>query len=233
MNTKWKLVPVEPTKEMLFDGLSADTRWFDGHRRQQADPHTDLENRFKAMLNAAPPAPQADIDRLSNFIRCIDGNNSMGAGALAEKIIEWMTTRQAPQAEQPLCQCKDRAASICPGEWEPGCDLGNNDKYAQASQRELDKEVDATLGINIRAEQSGQEPVATVVKDDDIFARGFIDKNLAYGTKLYTSPPNHLALLRQALDALDWMPTSEATKKVWDRQTPARESIRKELGGVE
>ena len=22
--------------------------------------------------------------------------------------------------------CKDRALSACPGEWEPGCDLGNN-----------------------------------------------------------------------------------------------------------
>ena len=24
------------------------------------------------------------------------------------------------------CICKDRALSACPGEWEPGCDLGNN-----------------------------------------------------------------------------------------------------------
>lgn len=30
-----------------------------------------------------------------------------------------------------LCHCKDRPASECPGEWEPGCDLGNNENYAR------------------------------------------------------------------------------------------------------
>ena len=30
-----------------------------------------------------------------------------------------------------LCQCKDRVASGCPGEWEPGCDLGNNPAHAR------------------------------------------------------------------------------------------------------
>jgi hypothetical protein len=29
------------------------------------------------------------------------------------------------------CACKDRALSACPGEWEPGCDLGANEKYVQ------------------------------------------------------------------------------------------------------
>lgn len=27
------------------------------------------------------------------------------------------------------CMCKDRPASQCPGEWEPGCDLGANEKF--------------------------------------------------------------------------------------------------------
>ena len=31
-----------------------------------------------------------DIDALSNFIRQIDGNNQLGAGALAEKIAEYL-----------------------------------------------------------------------------------------------------------------------------------------------
>lgn len=30
-----------------------------------------------------------------------------------------------------LCPCKDRPASDCPGEWELGCDLGNNPKHAR------------------------------------------------------------------------------------------------------
>jgi hypothetical protein len=28
-----------------------------------------------------------------------------------------------------LCVCKHRAAADCPGEWEPGCDLGSNPYY--------------------------------------------------------------------------------------------------------
>ena len=34
--------------------------------------------------------------------------------------------------EQPeQCACGDRPKDQCPGEWEPGCDLGNNSKYAR------------------------------------------------------------------------------------------------------
>lgn len=29
------------------------------------------------------------------------------------------------------CMCKDRALSACPGEWEPGCDLGANQAHAR------------------------------------------------------------------------------------------------------
>ena len=30
-----------------------------------------------------------------------------------------------------LCMCKDRPAKDCPGEWEPGCDLGSNEKFCR------------------------------------------------------------------------------------------------------
>jgi hypothetical protein len=30
------------------------------------------------------------------------------------------------------CVCKDRPELQCPGQWEPGCDLGNNEKFARA-----------------------------------------------------------------------------------------------------
>jgi len=34
--------------------------------------------------------------------------------------------------EQPeRCSCGDRPKDQCPGEWEPGCDLGNNPKYVR------------------------------------------------------------------------------------------------------
>lgn len=46
--------------------------------------------------------------------------------------------------------CKDRALSACPGEWEPGCDLGNNPAharpagYTQAGERKplTDEQID-------------------------------------------------------------------------------------------
>lgn len=34
-------------------------------------------------------------------------------------------------SNEKLCPCKDRPASQCPGEWEPGCDLGANEKYVR------------------------------------------------------------------------------------------------------
>lgn len=37
----------------------------------------------------------------------------------------------AEKAQPELCMCKDRPKSKCPGEWEPGCDLGNNPAYVR------------------------------------------------------------------------------------------------------
>lgn len=31
---------------------------------------------------------------------------------------------------QEMCQCGDRPREECTGEWEPNCDLGNNEKFA-------------------------------------------------------------------------------------------------------
>ena len=50
----------------------------------------------------------------------------------------WRFISIAANASEPLkealaepCPCGDRPAAQCPGEWEPGCDLGNNPKYAK------------------------------------------------------------------------------------------------------
>lgn len=40
-----------------------------------------------------------DVDALAQFIRKVDGNNRMGAGALAEKISEWLAVSVVPQAD--------------------------------------------------------------------------------------------------------------------------------------
>jgi len=43
--------------------------------------------------------------------------------------------------EQPeQCSCGDRLKDQCPGEWEPGCDLGNNQKYARRVALEQPKQ---------------------------------------------------------------------------------------------
>lgn len=36
-------------------------------------------------------------------------------------------------AETTLCECKDRPLSQCPGTWEPGCDMGNNEAHAASA----------------------------------------------------------------------------------------------------
>lgn len=45
----------------------------------------------------------------------------------------------APQPPEQPCMCGDRAASACPGEWEPGCDLGANEKHVRVGTEPLHK----------------------------------------------------------------------------------------------
>jgi hypothetical protein len=42
--------------------------------------------------------------------------------------------RMVTPAVAERCPCGDRPLSKCPGEWEKGCDLGANEKYAQPAQ---------------------------------------------------------------------------------------------------
>jgi hypothetical protein len=53
----WKLVPVEPTEEMLVHGQEA---WLAMWRSKPSiEDCKEAENTYKAMLSASPPAPQA------------------------------------------------------------------------------------------------------------------------------------------------------------------------------
>jgi hypothetical protein len=60
----------------------------------------DISKHVGDKLYTAPAIKQqvADVDWLSNVIRRVDGNNTLGAGALAEKIVEAM---QSVSANQP------------------------------------------------------------------------------------------------------------------------------------
>lgn len=59
-----------------------------------------------------------------------------------------MTTELAPakvrlsdqlgRADEARCMCGEMLLSACPGEWEPGCDLGNNPEHARPARAVLD-----------------------------------------------------------------------------------------------
>ena len=65
----------------------------------------DLNRKFVAEINGpaymgepAQPAPSVpDVDVLAQFIREIDGKHQLGAGALADRIVEWLAA--APEAK--------------------------------------------------------------------------------------------------------------------------------------
>lgn len=60
--------------------------------------HDKLKAALTQQQEAEPFAWTAvDAVELSHFIRKIDGNNSMGAGALAENIVEWLEKQAAQQ----------------------------------------------------------------------------------------------------------------------------------------
>jgi hypothetical protein len=55
-----------------------------------------------AIRSGAGEQPVAlDVDQLANFIRRINGNNDMGAGALAENILGWLRTAPVSNPKEP------------------------------------------------------------------------------------------------------------------------------------
>lgn len=61
------------------------------------------------------------------------------------------------------CACKDRPDSQCPGEWEAGCDLGNNEAHIRVSPPEASAALDAALGID----RTGQDRAAYLARWED------------------------------------------------------------------
>jgi hypothetical protein len=51
-----------------------------------------------------------------------------------------ITALKAALAEPVQCSCGDRLKDQCPGEWEPGCDLGNNPAFARRVVRSKNHE---------------------------------------------------------------------------------------------
>ena len=71
------------------------------------------------------------LEALMEYIKAVARRAAWGAvdtedlsDMLAERSCEAALRRAFLQ-----CACKTRAASDCPGEWEPGCDLGANENF--------------------------------------------------------------------------------------------------------
>ena len=86
------------------------------------------------------------------------------ANCKAEAIAAWNRRAQpaAPAVDARMCLCKDRPLSACPGEWEPGCDLGNNPAFVRRSPN-------AAPSV---AEQP--EPVAWMWQHEETGRTGFV-----------------------------------------------------------
>lgn len=50
--------------------------------------------------------------------------------------------------EADACPCGDRTANACPGQWEPGCDLGANEAHAVPAPAEAEQALRAALMQN-------------------------------------------------------------------------------------
>ncbi len=83
--------------------------------------------------------------------------------------------RTLRQAAEPRCGCGYRPVSECPGEWEPGCDLGSNEDHAIVS--------------NLKGDLMTKE-----IKSDYLWWADYIEKGAMY-------PEEVVILLRQGHQA--------------------------------
>ena len=114
------------------------------HYLEEAAEEIEMMAWALSMNTKTPASAQENAD-LRNVIQaaCIDGLPGLSRawekyfpshpitikGAEVERL-----AAQAAPIEEKRCACNERPASGCPGEWEPGCDLGNNPKYVRVGQ---------------------------------------------------------------------------------------------------
>lgn len=96
----------EPVAFGLYSGWVLKATYLKDHeaceQRDRRQLTADLSGSLEAYrvvplcaLPGAQPAPSVpDVDALAQFIREIDGKHQLGAGALAERIVEWLAAAQ-------------------------------------------------------------------------------------------------------------------------------------------
>jgi hypothetical protein len=88
------------------------------------------EARLKANNTAAPPAQTPDALKPGEPMNSMEIDEAVTLNQFTWSRVHAAVSRLIAPTAQTLCYCKDRLVQECPGKWEPGCDLGNNDAHA-------------------------------------------------------------------------------------------------------
>ena len=98
------------------------------------DAYALCERALATSSNAAPIAQQAALEVTTGEVPAPMSEADQARLHVAlGSVFGW----RKPIAQQaaPQCACKDRPADQCPGEWEPGCDLGANAAHVRVAQQ--------------------------------------------------------------------------------------------------
>jgi hypothetical protein len=123
--------------------------WFFGRELAFRAPPSGEKSRasllaelYRIANECTPPEEGAttwhfDHGQMAQFVEAVataitEGSTTSKATARPDETTGVRIEAPARQPE-PMCACKDRLLSKCPGEWEPGCDLGANEKHAQVA----------------------------------------------------------------------------------------------------
>ena len=134
-----------------------------------------------------------DCNQLSNFIRSVNGNNRMGAGALAEQICEWLAAAPTVKAERVQCEVHGDDSSAC--EKYSG-NVPCEPAPAQPAERQEQGEVHSAAARDVLAESKRQITAEDFdASHDDMATRG----QIAMAAGLYAIDAAHLAAGRISL----------------------------------
>ena len=165
---------------------------------------------------------------------------------------------RAALAAEP-CACKDRPATECPGEWEPGCDLGNNPKFVRvAKEPSLSQKLAAVTCDECGAKFTPQmaplhecaaEPAQPVAyrldypptvgvgwprffgADDHKRMLHHLEDGKATVTPLYAAPPAQQPLTDERVrDLWSWSATAEAERTATTQQHAFARAIERAHG---
>jgi hypothetical protein len=144
--------------------------------------HRETTEALRAALEQ--PEPDAIEQALAHAEAFSRGHDAGWQSAIAHRAALEQTER---------CSCGDRPKGKCPGEWEPGCDMGNNPKYARRVPLEQEpvyweyKHVDDGLERWNRVVPRTGQTLETAAAEIHGYRRGL--KRPYEVRALYTAPP--------------------------------------------